>query len=177
MEVAGHAVAMSAAAAGASPSQVSSSGTVGARPIPAAIGRYRVVRLLGEGGMGVVYEAEQEQPRRIVALKVIKPGYATTETLRRFQHESQALGRLQHPGIAQIYEASTADTGFGPQPYFAMELVRGSSLDSYAETHATNTRQKLTLMSRICDAVQHAHERGLIHRDLKLGNILIDETG
>jgi len=75
----------------------------GATACPTAIGRYRVVRLLGEGGMGAVYEAEQDQPRRLVALKLIKPGFATAETLRRFQHESQALGRLQHPGIAQIY--------------------------------------------------------------------------
>jgi eukaryotic-like serine/threonine-protein kinase len=146
-------------------------------PHPAFIGRYRVIRLLGEGGMGRVYEAEQEQPRRIVALKIIRPGLTTPERLRRFRHESQALGRLQHPGIAQIYEANTADTGFGPQPYFAMELVRGPSLDEYAATHPMNTRQKLALMGRICDAVQHAHERGLIHRDLKPGNILIDETG
>jgi tetratricopeptide (TPR) repeat protein len=144
---------------------------------PAFIGRYRVIRLLGEGGMGTVYEAEQEQPRRIVALKMIRPGLTTPERLRRFRHESQALGRLQHPGIAQIYEANTADTGFGPQPYFAMELVRGSSLDDYAQTHPMNARQKLALMGRICEAVQHAHERGLIHRDLKPGNILIDETG
>jgi eukaryotic-like serine/threonine-protein kinase len=144
---------------------------------PAFIGRYRVIRLLGEGGMGTVYEAEQEQPRRIVALKMIRPGLTTPERLRRFRHESQALGRLQHPGIAQIYEANTADTGFGPQPYFAMELVRGPSLDEYAQAHPMNTRQKLALTGRICEAVQHAHERGLIHRDLKPGNILIDETG
>jgi hypothetical protein len=86
--------------------------------LPAAIGRYRILRLLGEGGMAVVYEAEQEQPRRTVALKVIKPGLAV-ESLRRFEQESQVLGQLQHPGIAQIYEAGTADTEFVPQPYFA----------------------------------------------------------
>ena len=78
------------------------------------VGRYRIVRLIGEGGMGAVYEAEQDQPRRTVALKVIKPGLASPELLRRFEQEAQALGRLQHPGIAQIYEAGTADTGFGP---------------------------------------------------------------
>jgi eukaryotic-like serine/threonine-protein kinase len=168
MKVAARALAASGAAIG----QAASSG-----PHPAFIGRYRVIRLLGEGGMGRVYEAEQEQPRRIVALKIIRPGLTNPERLRRFRHESQALGRLQHPGIAQIYEANTADTGFGPQPYFAMELVRGPALDDYAETHPMNTRQKLALMGRICEAVQHAHERGLIHRDLKPGNILIDETG
>jgi serine/threonine protein kinase len=89
--------------------------------------------------MGTVYEAEQEDPRRIVALKVIRPGLATPERLRRFKHESHALGRLQHPGIAQIYEASTADTGFGPQPYFAMELIRGQSLEVYRGAHQLNT--------------------------------------
>jgi hypothetical protein len=145
--------------------------------MPSNIGRYRVLRLLGEGGMGVVYEAEQEQPRRLVALKVIKPGLASVEVLRRFEQESLALARLQHPGIAQIHEAGTADTGFGPQPYFAMELIRGDSLREYAEEHRLNTRQRLGLMVKICDAVQHAHNRGLIHRDLKPGNILVDETG
>lgn len=144
---------------------------------PGMIGRYRVVRLLGEGGMGAVYEAEQDQPRRVVALKVIKPGFATAQNLRRFQHESQALGRLQHPGIAQVYEASTADTGFGPQPYFAMELIRGRPLHEYAEAHQLNARQRLALMARVCDAVDHAHQRGVIHRDLKPGNILVDGTG
>jgi tetratricopeptide (TPR) repeat protein len=146
-------------------------------PFSAVIGRYRIVRVLGEGGMGIVYEAEQEQPRRSVALKVIKPGFATPERLWRFEHESKALGRLQHPGIAQIYEASTADTGFGQQPYFAMELIRGESLLSYAEAHHLNTRERLALTAKICDATQHAHQRGLIHRDLKPGNILVDETG
>jgi serine/threonine protein kinase/tetratricopeptide (TPR) repeat protein len=145
--------------------------------LPERIGHYRVIRLLGEGGMGAVYEAEQEQPRRIVALKVIRPGLATPELLRRFDQEAQALARLQHPGIAQIYEAGTADTGLGPQPYFAMELIRGNSLRDYAEQHRLDTRQRLELMVRICEAVEHAHQRGLIHRDLKPGNILVDETG
>jgi non-specific serine/threonine protein kinase/serine/threonine-protein kinase len=151
--------------------------STGNAPLPAFIGRYRIIRLLGEGGMGTVYEAEQEDPRRIVALKVIRPGLATPERLRRFKHESQALGRLQHPGIAQIYEASTADAGFGPQPYLAMELIRGQSLEVYREAHQLNTRKRLELMVKICEAVHHAHQRGLIHRDLKPGNILVDETG
>jgi tetratricopeptide (TPR) repeat protein len=145
--------------------------------LPAAIGRYRIVRLLGEGGMGAVYEAEQEQPRRTVALKVIKPGLASRELIRRFEHESQALGRLHHPGIAQIYEAGTADSGFGPQPYFAMELIQGASLLRYAEAHRLSTRERLELVAMICEAVHHAHQRGIIHRDLKPGNILVDEAG
>jgi tetratricopeptide (TPR) repeat protein len=144
---------------------------------PAAIGRYRIVRPIGEGGMGAVYEAEQEQPRRSVALKVLKPGLATPELLRRFGLESQALGRLQHPGIAQIYEAGTADSGFGPQPYFAMEFIRGESLLQFAEARSLNTHERLELMAKICDAVHHAHQRGIIHRDLKPGNILVDENG
>lgn len=152
-------------------------GILSAPARPATIGRYRIVRLLGEGGMGAVYEAEQDQPRRTVALKVIKPGLASPELLRRFEHESQALGRLHHPGIAQIYEAGAADSGFGPQPYFAMEFIQGASLLRYAEAHRLGTRQRLELMVKVCEAVHHAHQRGIIHRDLKPGNILVDETG
>src|SRR5262245_37189801 len=143
----------------------------------ATVGRYRILRLVGEGGMGAVYEAEQQQPRRVVALKLIKPGLATPELLRRFEQEAQALGRLQHTGIAQIYEAGAADTGFGPQPYFAMEFIHGQGFMDYAEAHQLETRQRLAIMAKICDAAHHAHQRGLIHRDLKPGNILVDETG
>jgi tetratricopeptide (TPR) repeat protein/predicted Ser/Thr protein kinase len=145
--------------------------------LPAAIGRYRIVRLLGEGGMGAVYEAEQDQPRRTVALKVVKAGLAGAALLRRFEHEAQALGRLHHPGIAQIYEAGAADSGSGPQPYFAMEFIQGASLLRYAKEHGLSTRQRLELMARVCEAVHHAHQRGIIHRDLKPGNILVEETG
>jgi tetratricopeptide (TPR) repeat protein len=145
--------------------------------LPTAIARYRIIRMVGEGGMGAVYEAEQEQPCRTVALKVIKAGLAAPALLRRFEQESQALGRLQHPGIAQIYEAGTADSGFGPQPYFAMEFIRGESLLRYAEAYQLSTRQRLELMAKVCDAVQHAHQRSIIHRDLKPGNILVDESG
>lgn len=151
-------------------------GPLGKR-LPSAIGHYRIVRLIGEGGMGVVYEAEQEHPRRTVALKVIR-GATSPELLRRFELESEALARLQHPGIAQVYEAGSADTGFGPQPYFAMELiVNGKRLTGYAEAHRLKVRQRLELMAKVCDAVHHAHQRGIIHRDLKPGNILVDEHG
>lgn len=127
--------------------------------------------------MGTVYEAEQEHPRRTVALRVIKPGWVSTELLRRFERESLALGRLQHPGIAQIHEAATADSGSGPQPYFAMEFIRGDSLHAYVASYRLNTRERLELVVKVCDAVQHAHQRGIIHRDLKPGNILVDESG
>ena len=144
---------------------------------PDVIGDFRILRVIGEGGMGIVYEAEQREPARTVALKVIKPGLATPEVLRRFRQETHALGRLQHPGIAQIYEAGTAETPFGPQPYFAMEFIRGKSLRAYFQEHHPGIRERLELIARICDAVHHAHQRGLIHRDLKPSNILIDDTG
>lgn len=152
-------------------------GKIAAAPLPSSIGHYRILRLLGEGGMGAVYEAEQDQPRRLVALKVIRAAWASPDLLRRFEQESQALGRLHHPGIAQIYEAGSADAGFGVQPFFAMELIHGKPLVEYADEHKLNTRQRLELMIQVCDAVQHAHQRGIIHRDLKPGNILVDDSG
>jgi len=154
-----------------------SASPAGHAALPASIGRYRIIRLLGEGGMGAVYEAEQDQPRRRVALKVIRAAWASPELLRRFEQESQALGRLHHPGIAQIYEAGSADTGFGVQPFFAMELIQGKPLVEYADVNHLDTRQRLALMIQVCEAVQHAHQRGIIHRDLKPGNILVDESG
>jgi len=146
-------------------------------PIPSCVGRYRILRLLGEGGMGAVYEAEQDVPQRTVALKVIRAGYADPEMLHRFDTETQALGRLQHPGIAQIYDAGAVETPFGKQPYIAMELVRGQMLLDYCDGQKLNTRERLELMAKICEAVQHAHQRGLIHRDLKPANILVGEDG
>jgi tetratricopeptide (TPR) repeat protein len=145
-------------------------------PLP-TFGRYRVLRIVGEGGMGVVYEAEQDTPRRSVALKVIKPGLAGAELLRRFERESQVLARLHHPGIAQIYEAGAAVTGFGAQPYFAMEFIHGIPIREYANAHHLTTPQRLLLVAKVCDAVEHAHQRGIIHRDLKPGNILVEESG
>jgi tetratricopeptide (TPR) repeat protein/predicted Ser/Thr protein kinase len=155
-------------------------GTGAAAPsnaVTGMIGRYRIVRLLGEGGMGAVYEAEQEQPHRTVALKVIKTGFVSAELLRRFARESEVLARLHHPGIAQVFEAGAAENGFGPQPYFAMEFIEGEPLDQYAEAHRLTTPERLRLMIEICDAVQHAHQRGIIHRDLKPANILVDRSG
>jgi tetratricopeptide (TPR) repeat protein/predicted Ser/Thr protein kinase len=150
-------------------------------PMPAApappfpvIARYRVVRLLGEGGMGTVYEAEQDNPRRTVALKVIRAGLVSNSLLQRFAREAQILGRLRHPGIAHVYDAGVAEGG---QPYFAMELIAGVPLDRYAREQAVDARGRLELLARVCDAVQHAHEGGVIHRDLKPGNILVEASG
>ena len=147
------------------------------QPIPEAIGRYRILRVIGEGGMGVVYEAEQDQPRRHVALKVIRPGLASAQILRRFDRESQALARLHHVGIAQIYEAGSAETSHEPQPYFAMEFIHGTPLRQYVDSKHLGTNERLEIMAKICEAVEHAHQNGIIHRDLKPGNILVDETG
>jgi WD40 repeat protein/predicted Ser/Thr protein kinase len=141
---------------------------------PERIGRYRVLRPLGEGGMGVVYEAEQDNPRRPVALKVIRPGLLAPGLLKRFSQEVEILGRLHHPGIAQIYEAGVAEDG---QPFFAMEFIRGRPLDEYARQQALPLRERLELLARVCDAVQHAHDQGVIHRDLKPANILVAESG
>src|SRR4029450_6212067 len=127
--------------------------------------------------MGVVYLAEQENPRRNVALKVIRPGIASETLMRRFDYESQILARLQHPGIAHVYEAGDADTGSGPQPFFAMEYVHGVDLGAHAHQHNLTTRQRLELMIKVCQAGHHAHQKGVIHRDLKPGTILVDESG
>jgi hypothetical protein len=127
--------------------------------------------------MGVVYVAEQDRPHRTVALKVIKPGLATPSILRRFEHEAEVLGRLHHPGIAQVYEASTAEGPLGPQPFFAMELVDGKPITAFAAEHGLRTRERLDLLARVCDAVQHAHQQSVIHRDLKPSNVLVESSG
>ncbi len=150
---------------------------VGDDAIPQSIGMYRIVRKIGEGGMGVVYEAQQENPDRRVALKVIRPGVATPKLLRRFQHEAQILGRLQHPGVAHIYEAGVADTGQGMQPFFAMELIEGRPLLDYIKHNHLDARKRFALLASICDAVEHAHQKGVIHRDLKPANILVNSSG
>jgi tetratricopeptide (TPR) repeat protein len=147
---------------------------------PARIGSYTILGRLGEGGMGQVYLAEQENPKRTVALKVMHAGSFSAAMLRRFEHESQMLARLQHPGIAQIYEAATAHSGSGGkriQPFFAMEYVKGKTLLEYATEHNLNVRERLELFVKICDAVHHAHQKGVIHRDLKPANIVVDNTG
>ncbi|MFN0241363.1 MAG: tetratricopeptide repeat protein [Planctomycetota bacterium] len=144
-------------------------------PAPHRALEYRILRKLGEGGMGTVFEAEQDNPRRRVALKIVRAERMTPEMRRRFERESHVLGLLQHPGIAQIYQAGTADL-FGDGEllsYFAMELVSGLPLTAFAREAGLNLRQRLELLARVCDAVQHAHQKGVVHRDLKPGNILV----
>jgi eukaryotic-like serine/threonine-protein kinase len=145
--------------------------------IGARVGAFTIESVLGRGGMGVVYRARQDSPSRTVALKVVNPGAVGAASLRRFQRETEALGRLQHPGVAQIYESGHSRTPLGLQPYFAMELVDGRPLLDYAAAKNLSIRERLELMARICDAVQFAHVKGIIHRDLKPGNILVDELG
>ena len=140
-------------------------------------GPFRITGLLGAGGMGVVYRAEQPHPRRAVALKVIPPGLASRRMLRRFEHEADVLGRLQHPHIAQIFEAGTADSAAGPRPYFAMELVEGLPLLEYAAMRRLGARARVELLAAICRAVEHAHQKGVLHRDLKPANVLVTEVG
>ncbi len=147
----------------------------GAGPVvPPRIGRYRIIRLIGEGGMGFVYEAEQDDPERMVALKVIRPGMVTPGMLRRFHREAHLLGQLRHPGIAQIYDAGSTDAG---EPFFAMELVEGEPLLEYARSRGLNLRERLALIAAVADALHHAHQKAVIHRDLKPANILVEDTG
>ncbi len=141
---------------------------------PRRLGAFTILSVLGEGGMGMVYLAEQDNPRRRVALKVVRPGLISPRLLRRFELEAQVLGRLKHPGIAQIYEAGTTEVGGVSQPYFAMELVEGQPLTAWCSQRDLPVRERLELFVRVCQAVHHAHQKGIVHRDLKPGNILID---
>lgn len=141
------------------------------------VGRYRVLSVAGQGGMGIVYLAEQETPRRQVALKVLHGGRLSAHLRQRFEHETAILARLNHPGIAQIFEAGVEGDGPDARPWFAMELVRGVPLTEYAASRRLPLHDRLRLMIRVCDAVHHAHQKGVIHRDLKPGNILVNEQG
>lgn len=145
---------------------------------PKRIASYTVRRIIGSGGMGTVYEATQDSPRRRVAIKVLKAGLTSRTALRRFQYESQVLGRLRHQGIAQIYEAGTWESERGDVPWFAMEYIPNAKyLTDYAREHKLTLFEKLTLFTEICQAVHHGHQKGIIHRDLKPGNILVDSSG
>lgn len=136
-----------------------------------SIASYEIHSLLGEGGMGTVYLATQRKPSRQVALKVLKTKFPTDRLLRRFELETETLGKLRHPGIAQIYEAGIYER----QPYFAMEYVDGLPVTEFIKRHQLGTRDKLKLIAKIASAVQHAHQHGIIHRDLKPANILVAE--
>src|SRR2546421_1505313 len=138
---------------------------------PDHIGPYRILEKMGEGGMGIVYKAEQREPvRRIVALKVIKLGMDTNEVVARFEAERQALALMSHPNVAKVFEAGMTEQG---RPFFAMEFVPGISLTQYCDENKLTTRERLELFIPVCQAVQHAHQKGIIHRDLKPGNILV----
>lgn len=141
------------------------------------LGDFRVLSLIGQGGMGSVYLAEQDNPSRKVALKLMRLGGDDPEALQRFAREGAMLARLDHPGIAKVYAAGVAQTGLGKLPYFAMELVDGVTLMEHARGRGLDTPARLRLMVAICSAVQHAHQRGVVHRDLKPANILVDSSG
>jgi WD40 repeat protein/serine/threonine protein kinase len=135
------------------------------------IGPYKLLEQIGEGGMGLVYMAEQQQPvRRLVALKLVKPGMDTKQVIARFEAERQALAMMDHPNIAKVHDAGTTETG---RPYFAMELVRGIPINEFCDQPKLTVRQRLELFIPVCQAVQHAHQKGIIHRDLKPTNVLV----
>ncbi|MBC8097335.1 MAG: serine/threonine protein kinase, partial [Akkermansiaceae bacterium] len=135
------------------------------------IDRYKLLQKIGEGGCGVVYMAEQEVPvRRRVALKIIKLGMDTKNVIARFEAERQALALMDHPNIARVLDAGATVTG---RPYFVMELVRGLKLTDYCNQSHQDTPQRLALFIQICQAIQHAHQKGIIHRDIKPSNVLV----
>jgi eukaryotic-like serine/threonine-protein kinase len=138
------------------------------------IGHYKLLQQIGEGGCGVVFMAEQEEPvRRRVALKIIKPGMDTKSVIARFEAERQTLALMDHPNIAKIFDAGATESG---RPYFVMELVRGIKMTAYCDKHSLTTRARLKLFAHVCQAVQHAHQKGVIHRDIKPSNILVTES-
>jgi serine/threonine protein kinase len=135
------------------------------------IGDFKLLQLIGEGGFGAVYMAEQERPiRRRVALKIIKPGMDSKEVIARFEAERQALAMLNHPNIASVYDAGMTDTG---RPYFVMELVRGLPITDFCDDNRLSTRERLHLFRDVCNAIHHAHQTGIIHRDIKPSNVLV----
>jgi serine/threonine protein kinase len=143
------------------------------RADPENVGPYRVLRLLGEGGMGIVYLAEQAQPlRRQVALKLMRPGLDSRKVIARFESERQALAVMNHPGVARVFDAGVAPDG---RPYFAMEYVPGMPITEYCDRQRSSVRQRLDLFMQVCDAIQHSHQKGLLHRDIKPSNVLVME--
>jgi serine/threonine protein kinase/Tfp pilus assembly protein PilF len=138
---------------------------------PEVIGNYRLIQKLGEGGMGEVYEAEQTEPiRRRIALKIIKVGMDTKQVVARFESERQALALMSHPSIAKVFDAGATEKG---RLYFVMECAKGVPITEYCDTHRLNNRQRLDLFVQICEGIQHAHQKGIIHRDIKASNVLV----
>ena len=153
-------------------------GGMPAGPMPETIAGYAIKGAIGAGGMGSVYLAQQDSPKRDVAIKVMNAGVVSRKAMRRFEFEAQTLGKLQHPSIAQIYEAGTYDDGSGARPFFAMEYVAGAKeLNDYVADNDIDQRTRLELFCAACEGVEYGHRRGVIHRDLKPGNILVDEVG
>jgi serine/threonine protein kinase len=139
--------------------------------IGSRIGCYKLLSVLGEGGFGMVYLAEQEHPiKRLVALKVIKPGMDTKQVIARFETERQALAMLDHPHIARVFDAGATEGG---RPYFAMEYVKGIPITEYCDRYKLGTQERLRLFIPLCQAIQHAHQKGIIHRDIKPSNALV----
>ncbi len=146
----------------------------GARP---TVPGYQLHECIGRGGMGAVYRASAESTGDTVALKILSNPLSTPEIQRRFQYEADVLGRLDHPGVATVFEAGWFDTDYGPQPFYAMELIEGHDIVEYAGSHSLNLRQRLELLTGVCDAVHFAHQKGVIHRDLKPANIMVADDG
>ena len=135
------------------------------------IGPYKLREQIGEGGMGVVYVAEQQAPvRRQVALKIIKPGMDSAQVVARFEAERQALAVMDHTHIARVFDAGTTDSG---RPYFVMELVHGVPITNFCDDNQLTPRERLELFVPVCQAIQHAHQKGIIHRDIKPSNVLV----
>jgi tetratricopeptide (TPR) repeat protein len=144
----------------------------------ARLGSFTIRRWLASGGMGTVYEAEQDQPRRLVALKVLASGIPSTAAIQRFEREAELLGRLRHPGIAQVYGAGIQPTPLGPAPWIALELIPSARpLTTFAREEGLSIRRRVELFVEVCDAVQHAHQLGVLHRDLKPSNLLVGADG
>src|SRR5271170_2929079 len=135
------------------------------------IGRYKLLQQIGEGGCGVVFMAEQEEPvRRKVAIKIVKPGMDTKTVIARFEAERQAMALMDHPNIAKVLDAGATESG---RPYFVMELVRGIKITDYCDQNSLPTTERLKLFIQVCHAVQHAHQKGIIHRDIKPSNVMV----
>ncbi|MCB9898189.1 MAG: tetratricopeptide repeat protein [Planctomycetes bacterium] len=146
-------------------------------PLPARIGRYEVLSVLGRGSMGTVYAARASPDAAPVAIKVLRTGLPSRALLHRFRREAELLARLDHPYIARILETGTTETGLGTLPFLVMELVSGRALDVYCSEERLDLRARLELLARVGEAVEHAHRRGVVHRDLKPANVLVDDAG